>query len=140
MNGSKRGHFLAHWAIQMPKSAQIFLQTSADICRKNFIATNSFFYTVISLNIKWSHINFAIQIMNLQKNFLYMFEKITLFCISICIMKLIDQKTQNNFCSTQIIVGSTTCICLLRMIFHPSFNGTWPRRIELGAKLLISHE
>ena len=42
--------------------------------------------------------------MNLQKNFLYMFEKITLFSISICIMKLIDQKTQNNFCSTQIIV------------------------------------
>ena len=34
----------------------------------------------------------------------YMFEKITLFCISICIMKLIKHKTQNNFFSTQIIV------------------------------------
>ena len=66
---------------------------------------NSFFYTVISLNIKWSHINFAIQIMILQKKILYMFEKITLFCISICIMKLIKHKTQNNFFSTQIIVG-----------------------------------
>ena len=36
-----------------------------------------------------------------------MFEKITLFCISICIMKLINHKTQNNFFSTQIIVYSS---------------------------------
>ena len=88
----------------MPKSAQIFLQTSADICRKNFIATNSFFYTVISLNIKWSHINFAIQIMIFLKKIFNMFEKIILFCTSIYIWKLISQKTQNNFFSAQIIV------------------------------------
>ena len=38
------------------------------------------------------------------QNFFTKFEKITLFCISICIMKLINQKTQNNFFSAQIIV------------------------------------
>ena len=31
-------------------------------------------------------------------------EKVTLFCISIFIMKLINQKTQNNFFLSQIIV------------------------------------
>ena len=38
------------------------------------------------------------------QNFFTKFEKITLFCISICIMKLINQKNQNNFFSAQIIV------------------------------------
>ena len=33
------------------------------------------------------------------------FENPTLFCISISIMKLLNPKTQNNFCSSQIIVG-----------------------------------
>ena len=40
-----------------------------------------------------------------EKFFLHIcLEKVTLFCISIFIMKLINQKTQNNFCSSQIIV------------------------------------
>ena len=43
-------------------------------------------------------------------------EKVTLFCISIFIIKLINQKTQNNFCSSQIIVPSPPC--LIKSGFH----------------------
>ena len=50
---------------------------------------------------------------DLKKKILYMFEKITLFCISICIMKLIKHKTQNNFFSAQIIVPGPPSIEIL---------------------------
>ena len=104
MNRAKQEHFHTHWAIQMQKSTHVFLQISPDISSQNIIAQNSCFYTVISLNIEWSHINFAIQFLIFKKNILYMFEKITQFCISICIMKLINQKPPNKFCTTQFIV------------------------------------
>ena len=104
MNWSKLGHFLVYWTYW----AQIFLQTSPDISSQQIKAQYSFFYTVIPLNIKWSHINFAIQIMIFLKKFFNMFEKIILFCTSIYIWKLISQKTQNNFFSAQIIVPPPT--------------------------------
>ena len=104
MNWSKLGHFLVYWTFQIQKRAQIFLQTSPDISSQKIIAQYSFFYTVIPLNIKWSHVDFAIQIMIFLKKFFNMFEKIILFCTSIYIWKLISQKTQNNFFSAQIIV------------------------------------
>ena len=111
MNWSKLGHFLVYSAFQMHKSTQIFLQTSPDISSQKIIAQYSFFYTVIPLNIKWSHVDFAIQIMIFLKKFFNMFEKIILFCTSIYIWKLISQKTQNNFFSAQIIVQGVLQIC-----------------------------
>ena len=54
------------------------LWNSRHLQPKNY--STQYFYT---LNIKWSHIEFAIQIMILKKNVLDIFEKISLFCISI---------------------------------------------------------
>ena len=40
--------------------AQKYPNLFTNISSQKIIAQNSFFYTVISLNIKWSHINFEI--------------------------------------------------------------------------------
>ena len=88
----------------MQESAKIFWQTSPDIYSIDNIAPSSFFHTLISLTIIVSHHYFPIQIVKFFLKFMNMFGKINLFCISICIMKHLNQKTQNNWFSTQIIV------------------------------------
>ena len=88
----------------MQESAKIFWQTSPDIYSIDNIAQSSFFHTLISLTIIVSHHYFPIQIVKFFLKFMNMFGKINLFCISICIMKHLNQKTQNNWFSTQIIV------------------------------------
>ena len=93
----------AHWAIQMYKSSQIFSQTSPHI------STNIDYNTkLIFLEYKLTqYLNESCQNCNIKciyfLFFLNNFENPTLFCISISIMKLLNPKTQNNFCSSQII-------------------------------------
>ena len=92
----------------MQKSAEIFWQTSPDIYSIDNIAQSSFFYTVIWLTIIMSHHYLPIQIINFFLKLINIIGKITLFCISICIMKHLKQKTQNNWFLTQIIVPPPT--------------------------------
>ena len=89
----------------MQKSAEIFWQTSPDIYSIDNIAQSSFFYTVIWLTIIMSHHYLPIQIIKFFLKLINIIGKITLFCISICIMKHLKQKTQNNWFLTQIIVA-----------------------------------
>ena len=88
----------------MQESAKIFWQTSPDIYSIDNIPPSSFFHTLISLTIIVSHHYFPIQIVKFFLKFMNMFGKINLFCISIYIMKHLNQKTQNNWFLTQIIV------------------------------------
>ena len=94
----------------MQKSAEIFWQTSPDIYSIDNIAQSSFFYTVIWLTIIMSHHYLPIQIINFFLKLINIIGKITLFCISICIMKHLKQKTQNNWFLTQIIVQGSPLI------------------------------
>ena len=74
-----------------------------------------------------------------EKFFLHLsLEKVTLFCISIFIMKLIlNQKTQNNFCSSQIIVEGR---CIHNKTHGKKIPGQKTPRIKnTKAKLDIKH-